>query len=294
MKEKFIDREFTPRTLKIIRQADAITQDYEAQGYDLSVRQLFYQFVARNILANTQHNYNNLASVISDARMAGLISWGCIKDRNRITRTVSAFETTAHFLQAANETYRKNKWRNQANHIEVFVEKQALEGVLLPICERWEVPFTANKGYSSSSSMYERGKFIQSMRDVEGKTPHIIYLGDHDPSGIDMSRDVEKRLTLFSDGRINFHRIALNKEQIDTHNLPENPAKTTDSRAGDYIARFGTSSWELDALNPDTLHQIVTRAITALVDLPAWERDTRTETEEKNQLQDIIEELTQR
>jgi hypothetical protein len=136
-----------------------------------------------------------------------------------------------------------------------MVEKQALEGVLIPVCREWDVPFTANKGYSSSSAMHEAGKRIYN-RFREEKKVTIIYLGDHDPSGIDMTRDVEERLRLFAECSpddeftVNVQRVALNMDQVRAMHPPENPAKLTDSRANEYIRKFGHSSWELDASNP--------------------------------------------
>lgn len=293
MKEKFKDQKFTPETMAIIERADRIIASYAQQGYDLSVRQLYYQFVARNWIANRDEEYKRLASIISDARMAGLIDWDAIKDRGRVTREGATHRNIAEFLQALNQQYRRDKWSQQPRHISVMVEKQALEGVLLPICQKWEIAFTANKGYSSSSTMYERGKYLQSMRDVEGKDVHVIYLGDHDPSGIDMTRDIEDRLRIFSDGDLTVHRIALNIDQVQQWRLPENPAKLTDSRSGEYISRFGDSSWELDAIAPEELARLVEEKIGQLLDRRAWDQALRQEFKEKNELQDIITSFTE-
>lgn len=291
MKEKFIERNFGPKSQEIIGHADKIINSYTAQGYDLSIRQLFYQFVALNILKNTPKNYDLLQAVVNDARLAGLIDWGAIKDRGRVTHRQDTFENVKVFLQQLNNQYRRDKWKNQENYVEVMVEKQALEGVLLPICEKWEVAFTANKGYSSSSSLYSRGKYLQSQRDVEGKKVHVIYLGDHDPSGVDMTRDIEDRLQLFSDGPIRVHRVALNIDQVRRLNLPENMAKTTDSRADDYIANYGPHSWELDAIEPATLASIVEHAIRSLIDRSKWEEDLTQQENEQEKLQNIVDRL---
>jgi hypothetical protein len=151
-----------------------------------------------------------------------------------------------------------------------MVEKQALEGVLVPVCRELDVPFTANKGYSSSSAMYEASKRFLS-RDEEGKDLYVLYLGDHDPSGIDMTRDVLDRLLLFTNGgNLTVNRLALNMDQIQALNPPENPAKVTDSRAASYISRFGTSSWELDAIEPNALADIVRGAVTNLIEPDLW------------------------
>ena len=105
----------------------------------------------------------------------------------------------------------------------------------------------------------------------------MIYLGDHDPSGIDMTRDVDERLNLFLNGSgpINVKRVALNLDQIKKLKPPENPAKVSDSRAAAYIARFGHSSWELDAIEPAQLASLVRNAVTALMDVPLFEKNKR-------------------
>jgi len=164
--------------------------------------------------------------------------------------------------------------------VEVMVEKQALEGVLEPVCQQLDVPFTANKGYSSSSAMYEASKRFVRQSELD-KQLFVIYLGDHDPSGIDMSRDVLDRLELFiktalgrannEDSGLVVKRIALNMDQVRELNPPENPAKITDSRADGYIKRFGHSSWELDAIEPARLASLVRDAVTGLLDVEMFE-----------------------
>lgn len=264
MKEQFISKRFSPDSLHLIRIAEQICNDYAAQGYDLSLRQLYYQFVARDLLENTEKNYKRLGNVISDARLAGLIDWDIIKDRGRSTSIRAKWNSIGEIISACAEQYHVDLWAGQENHVEVMVEKQALEGVLEPVCHRWDVPFTANKGYSSSSALYEAGKRLQAK--YREKELHIIYLGDHDPSGIDMTRDVEERLEQFADSPVHVHRVALNMDQVELYRPPENPAKITDSRAVTYIRRFSSSSWELDALEPRTLAKLVEDKIKGLLD----------------------------
>lgn len=291
MKEQFKEINFTPAVLAIIAQADEIIAGYAAQGYDMTVRQVHYQFVTRNVYKNTQANYNRLAEIVSNARIAGLIDWGYIKDRGRVTHLNQGWKSPKEFLGGAAEQYVLNKWLDQPNYIELMVEKQALEGVLAPVCDDWQVAFTSNKGYGSSSMLYERGKYLQSMRDVEGKEVHVIYLGDHDPSGLDMSRDIKDRLEMFSDGPVNVHRIALNFEQVGALNIPENPAKMTDSRAEKYVEQYGESSWELDAIEPLQLVQLVTGRIRSLLNTDLWAKAIMTEDKHQDILQDIVQSL---
>lgn len=270
MKELFLEKAFRSDSLTTIQQAEEICDAYAEKGYDLSLRQLYYQFVSRNLLQNTEQNYKRLGDIISDARIAGLIDWDMIKDRGRETTSNSHWENPGSILSSAAYSFRLDTWNDQLNHVEVMVEKQALEGVLEPVCKGLDIAFTANKGYSSSSALYETGKRLARLAQRD-KDVHIIYLGDHDPSGIDMSRDVFERLSLFSRCGVQVHRVALNMDQVEKYNPPENPAKLTDSRAKGYIDRFGDSSWELDALDPDVLAQIVTDKVISLRDDDLYE-----------------------
>ncbi len=284
MREAFIAKTFGPKALEMIDTITGILDDYSEQGYDLSLRQLYYQLVSRNIVPNTEKSYKNVGCIVSDARLAGLIDWDMIKDRGREMVSNPHWESPSNFIQEVAPQYRFDLWEDQNNYVEVMVEKQALEGVLQPVCRSLDIPFTANKGYSSSSAMYEASKrFIE--RAERGKVLHVIYLGDHDPSGIDMSRDVLDRLDLFiktpfgnpvgenEPESITVNRAALNMSQIKTLNPPENPAKITDSRAKSYIKRFGNSSWELDAIEPRELAKLVTDAVTSLMDVPLFKRN---------------------
>jgi hypothetical protein len=288
MKEEFTVKNFGSDALAMIKRINGILETYEAQGFDLSLRQLYYQLVAKALIENTEKSYKNIGKLVNDARMAGLIDWEMIKDRGREMTKNPHWENTRDFIESVAPQFRFNLWRDQEHYVEVMVEKQALEGVLEPVCKSLDVPFTANKGYSSQSAMYEASKrFLAAAED--GRECFVIYLGDHDPSGIDMSRDVEERLDLFVKTSMNrcdeigpnepsavtMKRVALNMAQVRELNPPENPAKITDSRAEGYIARFGVSSWELDAIEPRQLAQIVTTAIEEIMDVEKFKKNVK-------------------
>lgn len=285
MKETFVEKEFGISAMTMIRTINTILAEYAAQGYDLSLRQLYYQLVSKNVIENTERSYKNVGNLVSDARLAGYIDWDIIKDRGREMVSNPHWGTTADFIENVAPQYRFDLWADQPNYVEVMVEKQALEGVLQPVCRMLDVPFTANKGYSSSSALYEASKRFLKRAEAD-KELYVIYLGDHDPSGIDMSRDVLDRLNLFIetsmtgelgmlDGRMNVRRVALNMDQVRTLRPPENPAKLTDSRADSYIKRFGRSSWELDAIEPKALAALVRNAIGSVMDAPLFQKNLK-------------------
>lgn len=281
MKEKFVDVGFKQDSLDRIKLLNEILAEYEADGYDLTLRQLYYQMVARGHVENTQKSYKRMGELVNNARLAGLIDWRMITDRARETVYPGHWESPAEILDSAAYSFRIDKWENQPVHIEVMVEKQALEGILIPVCRELDVRFTANKGYSSSSMMYGIGKRLERMVDF-GKDIVILYLGDHDPSGIDMTRDITERLEMFSAGSIEVKRLALNWEQVEIWTPPENPAKATDSRYDSYVDEFGESSWELDAVEPRTLADLVREAVYQVRDEEIWDEAVEKETEMKN------------
>lgn len=292
MKEKFIDHKFSTASLVLIQTANGILNEYRAMGYRLSLRQLYYQLVARDYIENSVKSYKRVGNLISDARLAGLLDWGMIEDRNRETVIPTAWESPAHIVRAAAQQFRIDRWEGQPCYVEVMVEKDALSGILEPVCRDLHVRFTANKGYSSSSAMYEAGKRIAQMEECVDEI-HIFYLGDHDPSGIDMTRDIAERLQLFTYGTINankVHRLALNWSQVEEWQPPENPAKETDSRYANYVHEFGHSSWELDAVEPRTLATLVRSGIEELIDQEKWDEVAEHENSMRAELMSFADE----
>ena len=192
-----------------------------------------------------------------------------IEDRGRETQTVAHWRSPAEIVAQAARQFRTDRWKGQPCHVEVMVEKQALEGILLPVCDELDIAFTANKGFSSLSAMYEAGHRLAA-RAATGKTIWVLYLGDHDPSGLDMTRDVQERLRQFSGAEVMVKRLALNIHQVRTLNPPENPAKQTDTRFKAYAREYGQSSWELDAVEPRALANLIRTAVEELRDLDLW------------------------
>lgn len=287
MKEQFIERKFSAESQATIDLANAILEEYRAQNFRLSLRQLYYQLVARGYIENSQRSYKNLGNLISNARQAGLIDWLMIEDRGRETVIPTHWRSPADIVRAAASQFRIDKWRNQPWHIEAMVEKDALSGVLEPICRTLDIGITANKGYSSSSTMYEIGKRLVAQFQ-EDKRICVLYLGDHDPSGIDMTRDVAERLAMYSGldaTEIDVVRLALNIEQVRRWNPPENPAKETDARFAGYRAAFGDKSWELDAIEPVTLADLVRQEVLSRRDDDLWDEAVEQENRMRADLQ---------
>lgn len=283
MRECFVEKKFRADSLRLIAVAERIMDKYSGMGYDLSLRQLYYQFVTMNEIENSEKAYKNLGNLISDARLAGLLDWDMIKDRNREVVSSPRWASPNDILDSCARQFRINKWEHQPYHVMVMVEKQALEGVLIPVCRELQIEFIANRGYCSSSTLYELGQSLARLRE-EDKNICILYFGDHDPSGIDMTRDILDRINMFAYGDVEVRRIALNMSQVRQYNPPENPAKVTDSRYENYRQRFGDSSWELDALEPTVLAALVRDQVDTVRDMDAWDEAVAREEAMRNDL----------
>ncbi len=285
----YVEKRFSSTSQYIIQRANQIIDSYAAQGYKLTLRQLFYQFVSRDWfpaswadargITNREESYSKLGAIINDARLAGLVDWDAIADRTREVRNAPFWNSPADILRVAARQYTPDMWATQEYRPFVLVEKDALLDVVAQTCRREDVNFGSCRGYMSQSTMHD---LAMRMVDCEntGQTPVILHLGDHDPSGLDMSRDIRDRLSLFVGHNldmidvgyeIELQRLALNIDQVRQYNPPPNPAKMTDSRFDGYEAEFGRSSWELDALPPNVIDAIITGAINTYRDQDAWD-----------------------
>ncbi|MGW2220122.1 hypothetical protein ACWCSD_34480 [Nonomuraea sp. NPDC001684] len=278
----YIPKKFNTTHLDIIDKANAICADYQRQGFDLTLRQLYYQFVARGWLENSQKKYKWLGEIVSDARLAGAMDWDYIVDRTRNLRGLPHWNDPSHIIDSVAYSYRTERWANQDHRIEVWIEKDALVGVIANVCQRHDVDYFSCRGYTSISEVHQAAqRLIRYNR--RGQKPVILHLGDHDPSGVDMTRDIRERLELFG-ADVEIIRIALNMDQVEQYNPPPNPAKMSDSRSGRYVIEHGYSSWELDALDPTTLDALIADRIADLLDHDQWQHDTTAMEEERTLL----------
>lgn len=272
--EQFSTRRFHPKTIGLIHLANEIIERLASQGYSLTLRQLFYQLVSKDVILNKQSEYKRLGEILNDARYAGLVDWDAIEDRTRNIRGVNHYSEPNSVLYAASSSFRLDKWADQPHRLEVWVEKDALVQVLEKACTPLDVDFFSCRGYTSSSEVYGASKRLLSYLDA-GQTPIIIHLGDHDPSGCDMTMDIAKRINVFLEpygyNEIEVERIALNMSQIRKYNPPPNTAKQTDSRYKTYARKHGPSCWELDALQPPVIDKLITDKIISYRDEALWE-----------------------
>jgi hypothetical protein len=291
-KQVYIPKNFSDKAMLLIKQADLIIREYVQQGYRLTVRQLYYQLVARGIIENTERSYKKITVLVNDAKLAGYLDWDAIEDRTREFIDRPHWTTGAQLLESAANQFHMDMWEHQDDRVFVIVEKEALVGVLQSTCRAYDVPLLAARGYPSGTVLREFCK-----RDIQkavnsGQHSVVIHLGDHDPSGLDMTRDLEERINLFNPslhGIVELRRIALTWEQIQDQSPPPNPAKTTDSRFSAYANQYGDESWELDALSPTFLNDLVISEIEKSIDQEKWDERE----EEINTIKDKIVEFAE-
>jgi hypothetical protein len=283
-KIEYVPKNFSKTSLDIIEKANEIIDEYQADGLELTLRQLYYQFVSRGIIPNKDTEYKNLGSIINDGRLAGMIDWLAIVDRTRSVRENSHWEHGGEILHTAAGGFGVDRWRGQETRCEVFIEKDALIGVIEQPCVEEDVPYFSCRGYTSQSEMWVAAQRMKRWIE-DGCNVIVFHLGDHDPSGIDMSRDIQDRLNILSNNAgIEVKRIALTMAQVKLYNPPPNPAKITDSRSTEYIKNYGNSSWELDAMEPRVMRKLIKDSIKAIRDQDLWDERVEYEENEKEKL----------
>ena len=250
--------------LPIIVRAVPILQEYSRSGYRVTLRQLHYQFVARGYMPNTRTTYTKICEAMLRGRMGGMIDWNWIEDRTRVLRSLPRWENPADILDTCVNQFHVDYWKNQECRVEVWIEKDALLGVIEGTCRKWDCPYFSCRGYPSTSELHEASLRIKRFNMI-GQDFKILYCGDHDPSGLDMGDSIMRTLEDFGT-EIEFQRIALTMEQIEMLNPPPNQIKESDSRAKEYCNLYGNECWELDALPPHELNRIVETAIIDSID----------------------------
>ena len=263
MKQQFDDKlrlsKANKVTLEIINN---ILEEYANDGYVLTLRQLYYQLVSKDIIPNNDKEYAKLSNILKKGRMAGIVDWSAIEDRVRVPKIPYWVHNVKDAIKDTIEQYRIDRMKGQKRKIEIWVEKDALSNVLYRVSSKYHIRLMVNRGYSSVSAMYDAYNRFNN-GDV------ILYFGDHDPSGMDMIRDIKERLLEFGLD-INVKPIALTMEQIKQFNPPPNPAKITDPRAKWYIQKYGKTSWELDALPPKELIRLAEEAVNEIIDIDLY------------------------
>ena len=269
-----------------LEKVNEVIEDYRKQGFRMTLRQIYYQLVKDNIVPNKDSEYDKLGDLLVKGRMCGIVDWTAIVDRNRTPRLPYWYVDENQALTDTADSYRLDRQIGQDNYVEMWVEKDALSEILYDKSSLYHTPLMVNRGYTSCTAVYESfNRFIKKIK--EGKKAHILYVGDHDPSGLDMIRDINDRLVEFGAGAVEVQQIALNMKQVTQYDLPPNPAKIRDPRAGWYIKNFGDTSWEVDALTPQVLHETIETSIQKLINIDTYNEMVAREKTEREKLQQM-------
>ena len=288
MKEQFSEKlRLNAANKAQLEKINEIIKEYAEEGYVLTLRQLYYQLVSRDIIPNLQKEYAKLSTLLVKGRMAGVVDWDAIEDRIRVPYIPYSVDDVDDAIQDTIDQFRLDRQEGQDCYIELWVEKDALSGVLKRITQHYHIRLMVNRGYSSCTAMHDAYERLKRQENA-GKETYILYLGDHDPSGLDMIRDIRERLEEFG---VNpeVRQIGLTMKQIKEFNPPPNPAKITDPRATKYIEEYGNVSWEVDALNPKTLHKLVRENVEGLIDIDLFNDKIKQEEEGKEELRGMID-----
>ena len=222
-----------------------------------TVRQVFYQATVRGIVEKTEAGYDKVQRQLADLRRAGALPWNWIADNTRWQRKPTTWDSLQEAVEETTRTYRRAVWTDADAYLEIWLEKDALSGVIYPITQLYDVPLMVTRGYASLSFLYQAASYIADLR----KPAYLYHLGDFDPSGQDAAEKIDRTLrSMAPAAEIHFQRLAVQPRQIDAWLLPSRPTKTTDTRAKSWT--WG-GSVELDA---NTLRAIVKRAILKHVD----------------------------
>lgn len=276
--------------IEITRIKDTIFELLEAEQ-PMTVRQLFYRMVSMGVIEKSENEYNQtVGRLLTNLRREGIVPYDWVADNTRWQRKPRTHRSLAAMLTESARFYRRDLWQDQNAYVEVWLEKDALAGVLYEETAAWDVPLMVTRGYASLSFLYTAAEAIAAQE----KPCHIYYFGDHDPSGIHIPQKVEATLReMAPDAEIYFERVAVTPEQIIELGLPTRPTKKSDTRS----RNFDGESVEVDAIPPATLRQLVSDCIEQHVDGSILARNQTIEEEERRTaalLPDFLGEITSR
>ena len=265
-----------PKYEQVVEEALEVFKQYDSA---LTLRQLYYRLVSKHLFPNTINSYKRLSRIMVKAREQKDVPVNCLEDRSRriLGRGDTGYSSAEEFLRrritGLKESYKEftmPMWDDQPNYVLVSLEKDALSRLMSDIANQYSVRTFPTRGYPSFTYVNRMATYIRNR--LKGKPTVVLYFGDHDPSGVDIERDLEDRLRKYNAGDFKVIRIALTKDQIEQYNLPPMPVKRSDARSEGFLESYGDQSVELDALDPNTLKFMVAQSIAANIDLDLWRK----------------------
>lgn len=251
----------------------------------ITLRGLFYRAVSAGMFPGTDEKfYNKVGRLVTRLRRSRLIPYSWIVDSLRSTMKPSSWTGLSDFGDTVAGAYRKDFWHHLDDYVHVFVEKDAIAGVISSVTEEYDVALSPVRGYCSESFAYQLGKQFQSIE----KPIHCYYLGDYDPSGFDIERDLQKKLSELSEREIEWRRLAINASDFDRHNLVRLAAKKKDRRYQKFVKEHGPDCAEVDALDPKELRRRVRNSIEQWIPTEEWNKLKQVEDVERETFNSVI------
>jgi len=257
-------------------------------GKPMTVRQVFYQATVRGLVQKAETGYSKVQTDLTLMRRDGSLPYDWLADNTRWQRKPNTFDSVEDALRETARFYRKNLWRDADAYVEIWLEKDALSGVIYPVTSMYDVPLMVARGYASLSFLFSAAEYINTL-DV----PACIYhLGDFDPSGVNAGEKIEETLReLAPDADIVFERIAVTEEQITDWDLPTRPTKASDTRARTFSSAL---SVELDAIEPNQLRALVQETIERHLPAEQFEVLKTAEESEREMISRLVGKVTRK
>jgi len=311
----------------------AVNEVLDQYRVRLTVRQIYYRLISPpyQLFPNLPQKYKYFDRILTRARERGDVDWHRIEDRARTTiggdfgwdGTKEYLDSQIQDLKNSWEYYTRRMWDNQPLYVEVWVEKDALSALFSEVARKYRVLTFPSRGYSSFTKIMEALEDRLIRRFLRSQPVIVLHFTDHDPSGLDMTRDLEKRFLVYMElsfrslakqNRMNFQdwfiekfgnwksktgrgrlceivRCGLTYEQVQRFNLPPNPTKSADPRQSWYVSKFGDQCWELDALPPQELETLIRDSIIKYIDAKQWEADLTQIEAERKELKEKLSKL---
>ncbi len=230
-----------------------------------TVRGMYYRMVSKGFLPKDDRAYNLVQQTLLRMRREGLLPWRWITDSSRRVWRYARFGDMASYAEYVADNYRKDYWQDSPVNVEVWCEKDAMQGVIAPVVlHEFGLELHVSKGQSSASYLYEAAESIK-----EDGRPTVVYiLSDFDPAGFRIAEKIEAGLRehVPEDQELTAHRVAVSFEQVMEYSLVTRGVKKTDSDAAEFMARYGDVSCELEAMPANTLRRLLTEQLEAHMD----------------------------
>lgn len=263
-----------PKTLRMLEIAYRVLQ----ANHPMTVRQVYYQLVSRQVIENDRSQYQAVSNLLVDARRDGTIPWEWVEDRLRRPRAVPMWHGLEEFAETVRRAYHRNVWETQPDYLEVWLEKDALASIFEDALRHYGVTLCVGRGYDSWDSIHNAAQRYQCAESVT-----VLYFGDFDPSGEDMVRSLRDRLAELG-SKPELIKCALTLDDVERYNLPPDFAKASDTRRAAFVAKYGDMAVELDALPLSVLRDRLVEEVARRMDLAALAAVRRIEEGERARL----------